>query len=81
MRRKRVPTGKVRTTTQKVLWLIENVTTKTWLSEELGISRPSLDNKIRNDSWKKLEIERIRDVYKFEKNKSYRNIKKISEKG
>ena len=29
------------------------------LAEKLGISRPTLDNRLKNGTWKKLEIEKI----------------------
>jgi len=33
--------------------------TKTELCEKLGMSRPTLNARIENDTWKKLEIEKI----------------------
>jgi len=32
---------------------------KVWLSEKLGITRVTLDNRLINDNWKKLEIEKL----------------------
>lgn len=32
---------------------------KTDLCEKLGMSRPTLNERIKNDTWKKLEIEKI----------------------
>jgi DNA-binding Xre family transcriptional regulator len=29
------------------------------LAEKLGISRPTLDSRLKNGNWKKLEIEKI----------------------
>jgi len=32
---------------------------KVWLCDNLGISRVTLDNRLDNENWKKLEIERL----------------------
>ena len=38
--------------------LIE-LNSKIWLSERLGITRVTLDNRLKNDNWKKLELEKL----------------------
>jgi biotin operon repressor len=46
--------------TEKVLMKIQTgKTTKSDLAETLGISRPTLDKRIINDSWKKGELKLI----------------------
>jgi len=43
--------------TLKVCWLLKNESyTKTSLSEIIGISRPTLDKRIKSKKWKKGEI-------------------------
>lgn len=32
---------------------------KTWLCDKLGISRPTLDNRLKLDNWKKSEIQML----------------------
>lgn len=55
------------TTTEKVRKLL-TIYTKLEFSEELGISRPTLDSRlIEKSKWKKLEISRINYLY----NKNY----------
>lgn len=38
--------------------LIE-VNSKLWLSDKLGITRPTLDVRLRDDNWKKSEIQML----------------------
>jgi hypothetical protein len=49
-------------TTQKVLHLLD-MTTKTALSNELGITRPTLDSRLLGESkWKVLEVKWINNL-------------------
>lgn len=48
-------------TTQKVLRLIENKT-KDEVSKDIGISRPTLDSRLRFHTWKKSEIALIKTL-------------------
>ena len=51
-------------TTDKVQKLFElNRYNKRTLSEELGISRPTLNERLEKHNWKKLEVERIEELY------------------
>lgn len=43
---------------KKALDLIE-LNSKSWLSEKLGISRVTLDNRLELDNWKNSEIQMI----------------------
>ena len=36
-----------------------SLNSKKWLSDQLGISRMTLDNRLINHNWKKLETERL----------------------
>jgi DNA-binding Xre family transcriptional regulator len=51
------------TTTKKVEILLRK-TTKTDLAKELAMSRTTLNERIQNDTWKKLEIEKINQLNK-----------------
>lgn len=35
------------------------INSKIWLSEQLGITRSTLDNRLKNHGWKKLEVEKL----------------------
>lgn len=41
------------------VWMIKNNQTKLELSAELGVSRPTLDKRLKKHNWKKLEIKHI----------------------
>lgn len=47
--------------TQKVLKLLLN-NSKEEISKELGISRPTLDNRLKWHKWKKLELTHIQKL-------------------
>ena len=32
---------------------------KTWLAEQLSLTRPTLDMRLKKDNWKRIEIEKI----------------------
>jgi len=52
------------TTTRRVIGLLTNGTTKKDLSEDLGISRPTLDSRIQERTkWKTLEVRYISKLY------------------
>lgn len=60
-----VPTGRVRSTKQKVQWLMLNdVYNLVKVSKELGITRPTLNSRLEKENWKKLEVERVSKLYK-----------------
>lgn len=44
--------------TDKAKQLIE-LESKVWLSSKLGITRATLDTRLINENWKKLEIEKL----------------------
>ena len=43
--------------------LIINENSKIWFSAEIGMTRPTLDIRLKNDKWGKLEIEKIKSIY------------------
>jgi len=49
--------------TIKAKQLIE-LNSKVWLSDKLGITRATLDSRLKNDTWKKLEISKIINLSK-----------------
>lgn len=56
----------IKTTTEKAEFILRysDINTKVALSEELGISRPTLDSRLSgNSEWKKLEIKTINSIY------------------
>ena len=56
--------SKTITTTDKANQLLNKEWAKKDLAEELGISRPTLDTRLANDSvWKKLESKWINKLY------------------
>ena len=54
------------TTTDKARKILERsvFNTKKLLSEQLGISRPTLDSRLKNGNWKTLEEKWINFIYK-----------------
>jgi hypothetical protein len=39
----------------KIALKLIDIHSKTWLCEKLGITRPTLDARLKNDNWKKSE--------------------------
>ena len=53
------------TTTDKAMEILKRsvFNTKKQLSEQLGISRPTLDSRLASGLWKKLEEEKIKQLF------------------
>lgn len=41
---------------KKIAEKLIEINSKSWLSEKLGITRPTLDTRLEKDNWKKSEI-------------------------
>lgn len=54
---------KVEITNKVNLLLNRGDYTKTELSEELGITRPTLNTRLSKHNWKKLEIEKVNKIW------------------